>query len=269
MDEWDAHGPAMRIDRRATDWGLVSLAIGGFFLVMAPIQLFFNDFYWSIGIHHADQREIDIARVVGPLIGLAYLCLIGFGLFAGVRGFSYARSTHYPVAPPARRDPCLRTQHHPVDWTDHQSVRHPGHVPMSPRFRLSIPRSLFEAMLAHARAELPAECCGLLAGKVEAEVGRVTQHLPLVNALGSKTEYESEPRSMFAAYKAMRAAGTEMLAVYHSHPTSDPVPSRRDIERSYDETVVNLIIGMKGPEPDVRAWWIAASGAMQAEWGVS
>ena len=100
MDDWDAHGPAMRVERRATDWGLVSLAIGGFFLVMAPIQLFFNDFYWSIGIHHSDQREIDIGRVVGPLVGLVYLCLLGFGLFAGVRGFSYARSTHYPVALP-------------------------------------------------------------------------------------------------------------------------------------------------------------------------
>ena len=33
MDDWDAHGPAMRVERRATDWGLVSLAIGGFFLM--------------------------------------------------------------------------------------------------------------------------------------------------------------------------------------------------------------------------------------------
>ena len=123
-------------------------------------------------------------------------------------------------------------------------------------------------MLAHARAELPAECCGLLAGTIENGIGHVTQHLPLVNALDSPTEYESEPRSMFAAYKAMRAAGTEVLAVYHSHPTSDPIPSRRDLERSYSETVVNLIVGLKGGEPDVRAWWLMEGGAMQAEWEV-
>ena len=100
MDDWDAHGPALRIERRATDWGLASLAIGGFFVITAPIQLFFNSFYWSIGIHRADRQEIEIARVVCPLIGLSYLCLIGFGLYAGLRGLSYARSTNHPAALP-------------------------------------------------------------------------------------------------------------------------------------------------------------------------
>jgi hypothetical protein len=100
VDDWDAHGPAMRIERRATDWGSLSLAIGGFFLVMAPVQLIFNDFYWSIGIHHADRQEIEIARVIGPLVGVTFLALIGFGLFAGVRGLSFARSTQHPAALP-------------------------------------------------------------------------------------------------------------------------------------------------------------------------
>src|SRR5262245_21524854 len=90
----------MKIDRRATDWGLASLAVCGLFLLMAPIQLFFNDFYWSIGIHHADRREIEIARLACPLVGVAYLSLMGFGLFAGIRGFSFARSTHCPAALP-------------------------------------------------------------------------------------------------------------------------------------------------------------------------
>jgi proteasome lid subunit RPN8/RPN11 len=123
-------------------------------------------------------------------------------------------------------------------------------------------------MVAHARAELPAECCGLLAGTAEGGVGRVTLHLPLVNALASPTEYESESRSLFAAHKAMRAAGAEVLVVYHSHPTSDPVPSRKDRERNYSEHVVNLIIGLRGPEPAVRGWWLAADGAREAAWEV-
>ena len=119
-----------------------------------------------------------------------------------------------------------------------------------------------------ARADLPAECCGLLAGTIEAGVGRVTQHLPVVNALISPTEYESEPRSMLAAHKAMRASGTDVLAVYHSHPTSDPVPSKKDRERNFGERVVNLIVGLKGAEPVVRAWWLTAGGAQEAEWEV-
>jgi proteasome lid subunit RPN8/RPN11 len=136
-------------------------------------------------------------------------------------------------------------------------------------FRLVIPRPIFEAMLAHARAALPAECCGLLAGTIAEGVSQVAQHLPLVNRLSSPTEYESDPRSMLAAHRAMRAAGTDVLAVYHSHPTSDPVPSRRDRERNYGEQIVNLIIGLRAAEPDVRGWWLTADAAREAEWEIS
>src|SRR5437899_1519217 len=94
--------------------------------------------------------------------------------------------------------------------------------------RLLIPRSLLAAVLAHARAELPNECCGLLAGVVEDGVGRVTEHYPLRNDLASPTEYATNPRDLLDATRAMRAAGTDPLAIYHSHPTSDPVPSRKD-----------------------------------------
>jgi [CysO sulfur-carrier protein]-S-L-cysteine hydrolase len=139
---------------------------------------------------------------------------------------------------------------------------------MSAPFRLLVPRPIYEAIIAHARHELPAECCGLLAGVIEDEVGRVTMHLPLVNALASPAEYESESRSLFAAHKTMRAAGAEVLAVYHSHPTSDPVPSRKDLDRNYSEGVVNFIIGLRRAEPDVRGWWLTADGAREAAWGV-
>jgi hypothetical protein len=90
----------MKVDRRATDWGLLSLWIGGFFLVMAPVQLFFNDFYWSIGIHHAAADEVRNGRIVAPVVFAGFLGLIGFGLFAGFRGMALARATGYPVALP-------------------------------------------------------------------------------------------------------------------------------------------------------------------------
>jgi proteasome lid subunit RPN8/RPN11 len=73
---------------------------------------------------------------------------------------------------------------------------------------------------------------------------------------------------MLAAHKAMRASGTDVLAVYHSHPTSEPSPSRRDRERNYGERIVNLIVGLRGAEPTVRGWWLTADGAREAEWEV-
>jgi len=135
---------------------------------------------------------------------------------------------------------------------------------MNEGFRLSIPPSIFEAMILHARAELPAECCGILAGSIDNGVGQVSEHYPLINALNSPTEYESEPRSMLAAHKAMRASGTEILAVYHSHPSSDPIPSQRDLERNYGEGVVHLVIGLRSSEPDVRGWWLTSTEYREA-----
>lgn len=135
--------------------------------------------------------------------------------------------------------------------------------------RLRIPRNLYDGMVRQALAELPNECCGLLAGRVTAEgVGAVSHRFPLVNALASPTLFESEPRGLFEATRAMREREVEVLAVYHSHPTTEPVPSRRDRELNHGEMVVNLIISLRGERPEVRGWWVAADGVREAEWEV-
>ena len=89
-----------------------------------------------------------------------------------------------------------------------------------------------------------------------------------MHELASPTEYLSESLSMFAAWRAWRSAGSDVLAVYHSHPASAPVPSRRDLERNYSEAVVNLIIGLSGGKPEVRGWWLTAEDYQEAEFQV-
>lgn len=140
------------------------------------------------------------------------------------------------------------------------------HDPAMRFTRLLIPREVLDAVVAHARDEMPDECCGLLAGLVEGETGRVTQHFPVRNDLASPTEYLTNPRDLLDAMKAARAAGTEVLAVYHSHPASEPVPSRKDIERNtWGETAAHVIVGLVGAEPDVRAWWLGEAGYREAQ----
>ena len=129
-------------------------------------------------------------------------------------------------------------------------------------FRLRVPPPVLDAMLAHARAELPNECVGFLAGAIADGVGTATQCLPLVNELASPTEFYAVP---FAAFRAMRAAGTDLLAVYHSHPTSPPVPSRKDLERNYyGPGYPWVIVGLAGPDPEVRAWWLGETDFREA-----
>jgi proteasome lid subunit RPN8/RPN11 len=134
--------------------------------------------------------------------------------------------------------------------------------------RLLIPQKIYEEMIVQARTELPNECCGLLAGIPQGEVAQVTKGYPLVNALASPVEYESESRSLFRAYRDLSERGLEVLAVYHSHPTSPPIPSKKDLARSYSEQVVHLIISLTSDPPSVRGWWLTESDYREADWAI-
>jgi proteasome lid subunit RPN8/RPN11 len=135
-------------------------------------------------------------------------------------------------------------------------------------FRMQLPRRFEEEMIAQALAELPNECCGLLAGVMEAGVGRVTDRYPLVNEAASPREYLSQPESMFTAYKDMRLRGLDLLAIYHSHPTSEPIPSSTDLERNFSSEVVHLIISLKNNTPRIRGWQLGEKDYQEVEWEV-
>jgi proteasome lid subunit RPN8/RPN11 len=133
--------------------------------------------------------------------------------------------------------------------------------------RLCVPSAALADVLAHARAEAPRECCGLLAGRVDGDAGRVTRGFRLVNvAPDPLTRCVSEPRGTFAAEKAMLAEGLQVLAVYHSHPSSPPVPSRTDLEWNYSPNVVTLIVSPASDPPAVRGWWLTEVDYREAEW---
>jgi proteasome lid subunit RPN8/RPN11 len=127
--------------------------------------------------------------------------------------------------------------------------------------RLLIPDSLLAELVAHARAEAPLECCGLLAGRVVDGAGVVAARYPIGNVARSATAYETDPRQLLLAFRAMRECGIELLAIYHSHPNSEPTPSPRDLAgNTYGESAVHLIVGLRGVEPEVRAWWLTTAG---------
>ncbi len=124
-------------------------------------------------------------------------------------------------------------------------------------------------MLNQARVELPNECCGLLAGRISDNVGKVEQRYPLVNDLASPREYNAEPKGLFAAFKDMRSRCLDLLAIYHSHPTSEPIPSRADLDRNaYGPDLVYVIVGLQEATPVVRAWRLFERDFQEAVWEV-
>jgi proteasome lid subunit RPN8/RPN11 len=142
---------------------------------------------------------------------------------------------------------------------------------LSKPYKLQIPRHLHDAMLAQARAVMPHECCGLLAGTIRDDVAGAAYWFPLVNVAKDRaTEYRGDDRGALLANRIARALGMEIIAIYHSHPTSAPLPSRKDREMSvgWGDAVVHLIISLAAGEPAVRAWRLTATDATEAEWEV-
>jgi proteasome lid subunit RPN8/RPN11 len=86
-----------------------------------------------------------------------------------------------------------------------------------------IPGEIRRALEEHAREEAPNEACGL----VLLREGRAERYERGRNALGSpyRFELDIDPEVWF-----LEDEGYE-LAVFHSHPTSPPRPSRTDVER--------------------------------------
>jgi proteasome lid subunit RPN8/RPN11 len=87
---------------------------------------------------------------------------------------------------------------------------------------------ILQKMILHARSEPKIECCGLLAGRE----GVITTIFPATNALSSPTVYEIAPRELFQLFRTLRTEGLTHLGQYHSHLSTDNVPSPTDIEQA-------------------------------------
>ena len=108
--------------------------------------------------------------------------------------------------------------------------------------KLEIPNDIFADILAHARAEAPIECCGILAGSG----GRVERLYKMTNAEHRNDHFMMSPEQQFAAVKDIRSASLDMLAIYHSHPETPARPSAEDIRLALTPGVAYVIVSLQG-----------------------
>ncbi len=135
--------------------------------------------------------------------------------------------------------------------------------------RLTLSEKIHDDMIAQALAERPNECCGLLAGIVDEPggVAKVIERYALVNIAERPTvEYLSDAKGMLFALRDMERRGLDLLAVYHSHPTSLPIPSRKDLEMNTYPEVVKFIISLVSDPPSMRGWYLSDSGPTESHW---
>ena len=106
-----------------------------------------------------------------------------------------------------------------------------------------------EALLEHARAEAPNECCGW----IRLRDGRVEEVVRGVNERNSPYGYELDSKTLLAANVADDDG--DGVAIYHSHPRSPAEPSQTDINLATYPHWLYVIVSLAGD--DVRAWRIA------------
>lgn len=112
-------------------------------------------------------------------------------------------------------------------------------------------RAQAEQIVAHARADSPHEACGIIVGRGE----RASEIIPIPNSASDPLHsYYMDERSLVAALMGVESRGLELIGFYHSHPSSEPIPSRTDIRQATYPNTPYLIVGLKDNQPRLSAW---------------
>lgn len=121
--------------------------------------------------------------------------------------------------------------------------------------KLLIPVEIFNEMIEHCINCLPDEACGILAGSAE----QVAAIHKMTNSDSSPTSYMMDTAEQFRVMKEMRIGGQKMVAIFHSHPVSEPTPSQKDRELAFYEDAAYVIVGLSSGLPHVKAYMIKDS----------
>lgn len=127
---------------------------------------------------------------------------------------------------------------------------------------MRIARELYERIVAHARAEAPNECCGIVAVRD----GRAERVFEATNKFASPLRFEIDERDLIRIWREVDEADLEVGAIYHSHTRTPPEPSQTDINGAVHwPGALWIIIGLADGEVDVRTWSIEDGQVSPAE----
>jgi proteasome lid subunit RPN8/RPN11 len=117
-----------------------------------------------------------------------------------------------------------------------------------------IARPLLDEIVAHARDDVPDECCGMVAGTN----GQATRVYRARNSEASPFRYTIHPQDQFKITMEIEDRGEEIAAIYHSHTKSPAEPSQTDINlaENWPEPLYLICSLANEDAPEVRAWAI-------------
>lgn len=118
---------------------------------------------------------------------------------------------------------------------------------------MRIAQALVDQIVAHAREDLPNECCGMVGGSD----GAAATVYRAENAEASPLRYSIDAKEQFRLMREIEEAGEELAAIYHSHTKSAAYPSQTDVNLAGWPEAVYLIVSLADPDaPDLKGFWI-------------
>jgi proteasome lid subunit RPN8/RPN11 len=123
----------------------------------------------------------------------------------------------------------------------------------------AIAPGVLEAVVAHALAERPSECCGILLGRDD----EIVEAVRTGNLAQSANRFLIDPGDHINVRRAARDRGLDVIGFYHSHPRSTGDPSATDLaEASYPDHLY-LIVGLGSSPPEARLYRLASNGFLE------
>lgn len=130
-----------------------------------------------------------------------------------------------------------------------------------------IPRAILDAVVAHAREDLPNEACGL----IHAKDGEPVSAHRVANVAASPYRFEMHGLEQMRLEQRRERDGESLFAIYHSHVASGAYPSPTDVRMAFfppGETdrepaypgALHVLISLADDPPPVRAYRILRGG---------
>lgn len=120
------------------------------------------------------------------------------------------------------------------------------------RQALLLPKNLYRLILEQCREEVPLEACGIMSGVRE----QVQTAYPMTNIRRSPVAYRIKEEEQLAAFRELDEHREELVAIYHSHPTTPARPSATDISLAYYPEALYVIVSLAESTPVVQAYRI-------------
>ncbi len=135
-----------------------------------------------------------------------------------------------------------------------------------------IPRAIIDAMVAHAREDLPNEACGM----VHARDGEPIAAHRVGNAAASPYRYDMNPVQMMRLERQRDDTGETLFSIFQSHVASPAYPSPTDVRMAFfppgemDQSPMfpetyYILVSLEHQAPDVRAYRIRQGGVIEEE----